>query len=215
MRAASDGSATRRNGRWWIRLALPGLVSFLCGCATERVTHSGFLSDYSQLAPAHGNARDMVRLPPPGLDLSRYAGVVIDPPKILAPGLTDAQRRRLSFDLTDSLSVEFAAHLPVTTAHGPGILRVRTAITDVHQANVKQNVATLLFIPPLSNGGAAAEAEISDGGTQQVIAQIAFADVRGASSPSGFFSKTGHAKKVLQEFAVKTVALVYPESSND
>jgi hypothetical protein len=187
-----------------------GLLSVLCGCASETVTHSGFLSDYSQLAPTQGNDKYLVRLPPAGLDLTHYKGVVIDPPKILAPGLTDEQRRRLSSDLTNALSMGFADHLPITSVRGPGILCVRTAVTDVHQANVTLNVATMLILPPLSNGGAAAEAEITDAGSQQVIAQLAFADVRGPSAPTGFFSKTGHAKRVLDDFAGKTVALVYP-----
>jgi hypothetical protein len=186
----------------------------LCGCASETVTHSGFLSDYTQLAPTQGDTKEMVRLPPAGLDRVGFKGVFIDPPTILAKGLTDDQRRRLASDLADSLSKGFAAHLPIVATPGPGVLRVRTAITDVHQANVALNFATVLVLPPLSNGGAAAEAEITDSGTKQVLAQIAFADVRSVSAPSGFFSKTGHAKKVLDDFAAKTVALVYPASSN-
>jgi hypothetical protein len=47
----------RRAGRRLVWVGLGSILAMLCGCASETVTHSGFLSDYGQLATGPGHCQ--------------------------------------------------------------------------------------------------------------------------------------------------------------
>jgi len=111
-----------------------GCAATKSGDATD-IRYSGFLSSYDHLAASKDSDRAAFTCVKPGTDLSRYTGILIDPPvahmsdaALVSIGEEDMTYLLTSFghSLTESLGAKWNL---VTTA-GPGVLRLRTALTD-------------------------------------------------------------------------------------
>lgn len=188
------------------------IAAAAAGCATQASTQSGFLRDYSSLRPTSDGsdklkARIALHAPEPAA-LARYRGAYLDPVVVSVTGLDAEQTTSLSEILTRSLSEEVGKTWPLVGNPGPGVLRVRAAITGVTKANVALNLAMTAVATPLSNGGAAAEAEIVDGQTGRRIAALTWADEKRFSGQLGFYSETGHARDLLPEFAAEVGRII-------
>ena len=187
----------------------PGIASrlFVCfviglavACAGTRQTRedlakseSGFLSDYSKLAPG-GDDRARLLYIQPGLDLSGFRAVRIEPIKLLASA-EDSNLAKLSREdqqmLADRMHTAVVTALSkdwaVTEAPGPDVLVVRGALTEAGASNVPLDIVAT-WIPQvrllstavglgadtaMTVGMARAEAEVKDGGTgQQLMAAV-------------------------------------------
>ena len=117
------------------------LVSILAltGCAEQasrsspNLKYSGFLEDYSGLQPGPRGAQVYVR---PEADFSRYDKIMIDPVVIR---LTPEAQGTLPPDIRENMAEDFHASLKtalqekytIVDSPGPGVLRLRTAITDI------------------------------------------------------------------------------------
>lgn len=151
--------------------------------------NSGFLDDYSRLAPDPDRA-GALRYVAPGVDLAKYDKLLITPIEVLyAP---DSKHKNISPDelktITDRLYAALIAALepaiPVVSQPGPGVLAVRLAITGVRLENKKRSL--LGYTPigfaatTLANAaglrvtlkGAALEAELLDAQTGETLGQL-------------------------------------------
>jgi hypothetical protein len=124
------------------------------GCSStyqaRRVSPSGFLGDYSQLKPGEGEEALMVYVKPQ-VDFSRYDRVMIDPVIILADegGILSRVSRedlqRLANYLDATLRTQMRADYAIVDKAGPGVLRLRVAITEAKGSKVIMDVASSLM----------------------------------------------------------------------
>ena len=149
--------------------------------------HAGFLTDYSQLQPQEGYAAKEVYINPQAA-WSQYDAIYIesvtmwvnDPSK--APSKDDEQM--LTDMLYKSLADKLAEKFTLTDHPGPGVIRVRAALTQAKGAKVALNAVTTV-IPQLRLlttvggvaadtatlvGSASAEAELLDSVTNERLA---------------------------------------------
>ena len=160
-----------------IRIARPSIVLLLAAlvvivtCAKTRQPRAqpkphGFLGDYSQLQKGEGDQAQL-RYVNTAADFSRYDAVWIDSVRVWQSGKT----AELSLDdqqmLTDafyaSLHEELSKSYRIAEAAGPGVMRLRAAITEAEGANVAGNAVTTV-VPQLriltSAGGLAADTAV-------------------------------------------------------
>lgn len=165
----------------------------LSGCAGNKVDsrdYSGFLGDYSRLAPQQSpSGAPVMRWIDPALDISRYHSVYIERSQFYPkPQPTARISQKTLDDITryydGALQREVARTMPLARSPGPGVIVVRPAITAVSSA--KEGLRAYEVIPValvVAAVGAAAgtrdeetviatEAAFIDGGTNQVLAQV-------------------------------------------
>jgi hypothetical protein len=197
--------------------ALTGLVIVLLGgtlqgCANTRATQTGFLGAYDGIArPAQGSAAP--RYTKAGAWSDGYTGFIVDPvvykPAIGVKPLKPETITLLTSDYRDKLAKAFAVRLEPATGAGPGIVRVRAAITEAGRSNAVLNGVTLAAIlVPVTAGGASTEAEIVDSMTGERLAAMTGFNNGGRSflgGPLGYLSGFGHARRA---FAVQSRQLL-------
>lgn len=169
----------------------------LSSCANIPQRQTGFLNRYDMLQPIENH---------PGvsgyrISLTEYRKVYIEPItwKVQAAedeALCDGDRIELSEALDSAMRVRMAP-FAVVSEPGPGVLRIRAAITSVKPSSPGLNLAlTALLIGPLNNGGAAVEIEAVDGKSNAQVAAISGSETGGFISTGGF-SRIGHAREAV------------------
>ncbi len=175
------------------------ISAVLAGCATTEevrdVQKSGFLGDYSMLQPG-GEGQVALRYVNPNARFGSYDKILIEPVSIWATDesslkdVSEGDRRMLVDYLHTALSQSLAKDYSLTGTPGPGVMRLRVALTDATAAPVV--MSTVSNIVPqmlvLSNvkrlatgthafvGSAAVEGELVDSLTGERLA--AFVDKR-------------------------------------
>jgi hypothetical protein len=147
-------------------LLLAGLLLLVSGCAStgdaqKGPKYSGFLQDYSQLKPeAEGSAA--MKYVNPQADMKKYQKFIIE--RITVMLKDDAQYKGIDPDvmkaLTDYLHEaiirELGTDYPVVTDPGPGVMRLRIAVTDLVPTKTAMTIVTLVTpfasIPDLASG---------------------------------------------------------------
>ena len=142
-----------KRGIYWLTVLLAGAL--LAGCAAsgmKDVQKTGFLSDYSQLKPG-GDDRAALYYIKPGVDLKPYNKLMFERFVVL---LSDSAEYReidpaMLKELTDYYqNAVFTAvkdGYEIVDQPGPGVLRVRVAITQLKPSNPTTN--TLSTIVPV------------------------------------------------------------------
>jgi hypothetical protein len=203
------------------RLKTEGTAGLLCvvamiaavtsGCAANKPTRTGFLSDYSQLTPtdatfnwAGGLHEVMVHVPKLG-DLDGIESFYIKPVTWLATeddwlGQDVARRERVTAALDRSLRDKLGKIRPIVEQPGPRTATVTAAVTDIDSARPVTNALASIVFGPISNGGASIEAEIRGPDGRQIAA------VNGGSTGGGFdfigyYTRSGHGKKAVGRLA--------------
>lgn len=133
-----------------------GLALVVASCATTRATRArvepaGFLGDYSQLTPGDKGEAQFLYVNPT-TDFARYDAIMIDSVTIWR----DAQTEGIDADdqqvLTDYLYATLHEHLRkdyrIADSPGPGVMRLRAAITEARGAKVVLNTVTSI-VPQL------------------------------------------------------------------
>lgn len=140
------------------------------GCGTTKeartVTPSGFLGDYSQLRHGGGNLPLLV-YGNPKADCRQYDKILIDPVTLWAHGsnsafgnLNDQDRHILRSQANHALhDVAIQAGFQIVDQAGPGVMRLRAAITEAAKANVPLKDASI--VAPYVGGAAAAWSEFN------------------------------------------------------
>jgi hypothetical protein len=164
----------------------------LAGCVgTEQAWYaqrSGFLGDYSMLREGGAGEPALIYVHPK-LDLRAYDKVLVEQATIWhAPGssleeVPKADLEHLSFMLTAKI-IEAAKRegLAIVREPGPGVMRIRSAITEAEQSTKMLDLATsvvpLPSLPKLATGTrafvgrAGVEAEIQDAATKERLAAM-------------------------------------------
>jgi Protein of unknown function (DUF3313) len=127
---------------------LSTLLLALGGCASNQLTRSGHLSDYTRLqATADEDVRLFVA---PGFDPKAYRAATVDEPRIASgserlSALSPTQRQELLTHLRSEIQARVDRY-PVGAGSAP--LRIRAAITDVDSPNRAVNWTTTLLLTP-------------------------------------------------------------------
>jgi hypothetical protein len=105
-------------------------------CTTGSSSPSGFLTNYRQLDGGYGTADAVSAYIKPGVDLKMYDSILIDPVTTIvsSPGVDTRVAGQLAAYLGDALRRECKGVLKLTSVPGPTTMRVRTALTDVIEA---------------------------------------------------------------------------------
>jgi hypothetical protein len=191
----------------------------LAGCASQKVTETGYLSaGYADLRPETPTSGTLMRKPDTAV-LARYDSVMVDPVELqidTVAGIGTAGASLSAVDRTELQKVAEAAttkirealskEWTVVTRPGPRTLRIRTALTAVRKANPGINLVLTIVIVPLDNGGLSAEADIL-GANGKSVASLTWVD-QGRLNPTGYFSPFGHAKAVTSGLAGKIAKLL-------
>jgi len=181
-------------------LAVVAVTSLFCGCQEEQVT-TGFLSDYSRLQPSGKTLRYL----PPGA-LEKYSMFLIDPVVVhlharakgrKTGGRDHAHLKQYMYAaVRDAISDRYA----IVAQPGPGVARVRVAITDIKESKVLQNIIPMAKVAGTGLGGASMEAELVDSQTGQQIAALVETQTGSRLSFDGL-SKWGDAEAVMRDWA--------------
>lgn len=179
-------------------LVLLGVVLPIAACATTRQTRStpepvGFLADYSELKPGKDGEAQLLYINPDAR-WSGYNRVMIDSVTLWSDAETTDVSPEDAQSLTDylykNLHEQLGKDYEIVDEPGPGVMRVRAAITEAKGARVVGNAVTTIVpqLRLLSNvagmasgtqvfvGRAAVEGDITDSLTGRRLA--AFVDER-------------------------------------
>ena len=138
--------------RFWVLLAGALLLTGCAASGMKDVQKTGFLSDYSQLK-AGGDDRSALYYVKPGADLKPYNKLMFDRFVVL---LSDSAQFReidpaMLKELTDyyqnAVFNAVKGGYEIVDQPGPGVLRVRVAITELNPSNPTTN--TLSTIVPV------------------------------------------------------------------
>ncbi len=179
----------------------------LAGCMSEvALTRSGFLTSYEVLE-VEPNERARESWVAPGADLAPYRAVVIEPLVVdLVEGSEDAltgeQAALVGEQYRRWVLTGLDGSLEVVDEAGPGVLRLRTAITQVDTTNMVVNWITGLGILwPLDYGGGTFEVEVVDSETGEVLAAMVNADRATAWNGISAMIRIGHLCQAAEETA--------------
>jgi hypothetical protein len=209
----------------WVLLAGAALSS---GCsATTRakdVKFSGFLGDYSQLKlnPGEGSIYAYIN---PRTDFSKYDKIMFEPVTLLAAPdskLGKAPKAELQA-LVDYLQAtareEVGRRFAVAEGAGPGVLRVRAALTDADTKNVIAATAStvspigltlngiqmLTLGTTLAAGEASLECEVLDSVTGERLAATVDRRLGTMAPDSRQFDKWDHVKAAMDYWVGRLV----------
>jgi hypothetical protein len=139
--------------------ALAATLALLGACSsTPEHTQTGFLGDYSQLQPAPDREGVMLYVDR-SFDFRPYTRLYFDPVKIMvAPGPDAAQvppelLQRISGQFQQSMRASLAPAYQLESQPGPGVLRVRTAITGIEATKPGPGAIDFLPIKAIYNVG--------------------------------------------------------------
>lgn len=153
------------------------------------VDPSGFLGDYSELSP-HPDRKDLLVYRLRERVLADYDAFILEPPLVyFAPnaqgvGVDPADLTMLAGDLREKLAeaITEAEGYSLVEEAGPGVARIRVAITEVVPVDPKKNVGVKaagmavgigLLVPRVDLGRAAIEAEITDSESGERLVAVA------------------------------------------
>lgn len=131
------------------------VVTALCsGCLStyqaRKVQPSGFLGDYSKLRPGQGDEAQLVYINRKA-NFGAYKKIMMDPVRVYATresGLADISRedlQRLVNYLDAALRERLQVDYTLVNQAGPGVMRLRVAVTDAKGAKVAMDTFSTLM----------------------------------------------------------------------
>jgi hypothetical protein len=183
-----------------------GLMIMFCGCAAKMGDRTGFLSDYSKLKPYSDTSYRHV-----GSNWERYSKFIIDPVEThfhtgsKASDIPQQQLEDLCNYFHTALVNAVSEHYPIAYWPGPGIGRIRIAITDLKKSKVLQNIHPASKLMGSGLGGASAEIELVDSETGLQISAAIESQLGNRFSLDGV-SSWGDAKAVMDTWAKRVGA---------
>jgi len=176
------------------------VLTMSTGCAKKH-KKTGFLSDYSHLEPDDGSLRyvDMKRL-------GSYDRFILEPVVVRLYGTPQGSRpdpeirRELANYLQNAIVNAIRDRYKTVSHSGPGIARIRVAITDIDKSTPAMNVLPQTKMTGLGIGGASMEGELLDSRTGEQIGAVIQSQKGKRISLSGL-KKWGDAKAVMDDWA--------------
>lgn len=133
-----------------ISLSLGLILVFSTGCATSSTRSAkpkGFLGDYSHLRKGKGSEIARVYINPEA-DFSKYDKVILDPvavwrsPKTQLNKLESEELEKLVDYFYTAVYEKLSANYQIVEEPGPGVLRIRLALTEAKGSNFLFNTAS-------------------------------------------------------------------------
>jgi uncharacterized protein DUF3313 len=188
-------------------LFLTGLLALtMFGCGGSQAAKTGFLGDYSKLEP-HPDIEGRFRHINPKVDGSKYSKFIVEPvaislsPKGRERDIDPKEMERLAKYFHSKIIEELKKGYQVVQSSGPGVARVRTAITEVDKTLPYLNIHPGTKLMGGGLGGAGAEMELVDSQNEQRIA-AAIDNQKGSRLSIGAGLKWyGHAEEVMENWA--------------
>jgi hypothetical protein len=184
--------------------SLLGVTLLVGGCASKP-KETGFLSSYANLEPT--SSTTLRYLPAQG-SMDAYPKVVISPvttylhDREAAAKLGDKDREHLEQHLYQALRKSMAEHFEIVDQSGPGVARLRVAITNLKKATPALNIIPQTKLTGLGLGEASAEAELLDSVTGKQLAAAIDSSQGSRFSLSGL-SQWGDVEAVMDDWAKK------------
>ncbi len=177
------------------------------GCGQKRLVTTGFLSDYSRLETVSDT---MLQYVVPTNEFRSYRKFIIDPVDVHFHGNakgTDAKSKEIA-ELRQYMHAAFQNalldHYNVVRRPGPGVARIRIALTDLEKSSPALNVIPQTKLMGVGLGGASMEGEVLDSVTGKQLAAVVQVQKGKKLSLSGL-SKWGDAKAVIDVWAKRLV----------
>ena len=197
------------------RAAAVAYLLSLAACGGQGLTQTGFLDNYDRMQPQPDHTRDAIYVKP-GLMASNYAKVIVEPvawvPAPDTPVRDEDTKATLQGNLRDALTKSLGERFTVIEDPGagrdpgPGVLRVRSAITNTRRGlwwvNVPAQAAqiavgTVGLLRP-SAGGASEEIDVRDASTGEQLVAIATYNNGLPYNISGSYLEYGHARRAFR-----------------
>lgn len=202
------------------------LTLFICvtlaGCATKtQVTNTGFLNDYTDFTERE-EYKDILIHETPGESLALYSKYLIERPIIKIDvtkeeniGIKDEKLEDLINYFEEKLKEYIGEEQTITSNPGPGVVRIRTAITDISASSPLLNIHWVTKLSKSGVGGASLEAEFVDSITdKQIVGIIDARQGRGLQYHKGF-SKWGYTKDTLLQWSRILAQYINDQNAND
>ncbi len=198
----------KNNGNLFLSSILLGifaLTQFGCGGAHE-AARTGFLKDYSQLAP-HPEVEGRFRYINPNIDASKYNKFIVDPVAInlskegKEENIDAEDMKKLAKYFRKQIAVELNKGYQIVRRPGPNVIRIRTSISEVDKTNPFLNIHPGTKLMGGGLGGAGAEMELVDSLTGQRIAAGVDNQKGSRLSMGAGLTWYGHAKEVMENWA--------------
>lgn len=203
------GNAQTRPTTWWIAVLSLVVYGSLVGCA-QKAPYSGFLGDYSLLTP-HPDVKGAMAYENPTKSLKQYDKFIVQPVVVhfaasakgtaIDPGKLKELADYFHGEVVKALSERYR----VVSAPGPGVLRIRFAITDIKKTIPAMNIHPGTKLTGVGLGGASVEAEALDSQTGERVAAVVDSQKGTRLSLTAGLTRYGHAKQVMRKWAERFV----------
>jgi hypothetical protein len=182
-------------------LMLAAATSLLGGCGASMQPHTGFLGDYSKLEVRSATSHRYIA---PGNPLRNYHRFMIDPITVYhngdIPELTPSQVTQLKNYLHEALTKAISDRYPVVHAPGPGVARLRAAITDIKRSTWWMSIHPGTKLTGAGTGSAALEAELVDSVSGRQLAALVESQ-KGNQFELDTFSELDDVRDVMDDWA--------------
>ncbi|MHC4573397.1 MAG: DUF3313 domain-containing protein [Planctomycetota bacterium] len=186
-----------------------GMMALQCGCGPKAPQTVGFLSDYSRLEADSSSSLRYVN----ERALAKYSSFIVDRVDVHFHSGAKAIEARTEGKLTQQdirdLTNYFHSAIVKTLTEGgykvvyrpgPGVARIRAAITDIEKTNVALAAIPQTHLVGAGIGGASMEVEMVDSVTGEQIGAVVESRA-GSRIPFTGLSDWGGAKAAMDEWA--------------
>ncbi len=225
----------RKVEAWTFPAFLAIMVFIVAGCATTpQGDYSGFLDSYPELEKTEGGHGALTYIRE-GVDWDAYEGIIIDPVQTILD--SDSDESEISSEELQELTTFFREailreieerDLQVVEETGPGVLRMRVAITFLKPGDLAAySIGWVPFISYASSakqlatgaafgvGEAMIEAEILDANSGRRLAVIIDREVGAKINVSGGVTKWGHVERAFEKWAKRFPGYLTGEVETD
>jgi hypothetical protein len=180
------------------------------GCASTKLTRTGFLKDYDSLQPAREKTvgfipDEILAFKQTNVPWRSYTRIWIDPVTVQLsdthPVLAKQARDDLARDFEERLRSRLEDRFEIVDHAGPDTLHLRSAITGVDPENVAVNIVAVIVLVPVDMGGISGEMEVRDSQSDEVLFAMT---ARRDGTPFLLlecFSRYGHARHGMKKWA--------------
>jgi hypothetical protein len=174
------------------------LIAFVAaGCGNSPPPQTGFLNDYSNLKADKDGAMRYV-----SPKLKNYNSFIIEPVQVQAQSkLNDKERAEVAQYFNQALTKELTKRgYGVAAQAGPGVGRVRVALTDIQESKWYMNLHPASKLSGVGTGGASMEGEVVDSASGEQLGAVIQAG-KGSQFELDTFSKLDDVKDAINKWA--------------
>ena len=185
----------------------------LAGCQSSKTAYSGFLGDYSGLR-ANPDLDGAMAYESATKSLKDYDKFMIDPvivhfaPNAKGTAIDPAKVKKLTDFAAEQLRESLSKRYQVVSAGGPGVLRLRVALTDIKKTIPALNIHPGTKLSGVGLGGASMEAEAIDSQSGERVLAVVDSGKGSFMAIKAGLDPLGHAKEVIRKWADRFVKRV-------